>query len=955
MESKKRSWFFLAAVIIMTTVVTPGCGKKAEENKRNTVIYDLLTCDMTEPVGIGVSVPLFSWKMSSDEIGQRQTAYRITVTDEDGKQVWDSGMVESDDSVDIRYGGQTLVSSTEYSWQLTVFDKYGRACCAGSSFETGLLEEDAFSDAFFISYGGGADAGESGLPAYRRSFTLSKELKSAKLYTTALGVYESYINGARVGRLKRDGSVEYHELKPGYTQTDTRKYYNSYDVTWMLDESGENVLSAVVTNGWWSGQIVGKYGRENAYLAKLVLRYSDGSTETITTGTDWKSACAAAVTYGDIYNGECYDARTDLSWMKPGFDDSLWGAAKINSEFNGKIEAWKGSYITVRKDRELSPVSVTVYKGTTGETTSAYGKINVIASYDTPVFELDAGETALIDLGQNFAGREAFTVEGESGTVISIRHGEMLNDNTGEKFRGNDGPGGSIYNANYRAARAETVYTLAGNGPESYDPIFTFYGFRYIEITSTAHVKFTAVSGMVVTSVEKDIGFIETSDKKINQLFSNIRWGQYSNYLSVPTDCPQRDERLGWMADTQVFAESGCYLGSSKSFLEKFLVDISDAQGADGAYPGVSPRAQYGNETGGTGWADAGIIIPYTLYVMYDDVEAVKSSWESMQKYIDGYLGSTNGRGPKNIWGDWLAYESNDSEIQDMLAAAYYAWDAQMMSEMAAAVGKVSDTEKYKALYEAEKQYFIDRYVKSDGSLRRSEQTACLYALYLDLLPDDNSVKKVISQLLTNIQRNGNRLQTGFLGTKIILDTLTKIGKNDYAYALLLQEDDPSWLYSVNQGATTIWERWNSYTIEKGFGEVGMNSFNHYAYGSVAAWIFRTMAGIGFDRNDPGFKNIIISPVPDRRIRSVNASYDSAYGRIISGSVIDNDSWKYCVTVPANTTAILRIPLIFGSLTVNGKGTDELSPDTDGIGFDGISDGAACFRAVSGSFVFEER
>ncbi len=795
--------------------------------------------------------------------------------------------------------------------------------------------------------------GSGGLPAFRKTFTLSGKLVSAKLYTSGLGIYESYINGQRVGRLLADGTTEYHELKPGASEVGDRKYYSSYDVTHMLTEGAEQVLAAEMANGWWGGEISGNGGAPEAYLAKLILTYEDGTTEEIVTDKSWLTSRASSVTYADIYGGEDYDARIDRSWLSQGYKtNDAWAPATINTAFNGEITAWMGSYITVRKDLEREVESVTVYKGAKGASSAKYGVINVLSTYENGSFTLNPGETALIDFGQNFAGWEAFTVQGEAGTVLTIEHGEMLNDREGERSRANDGPGGSLYNANNRSARAATVYTLRGGEPESYHPSMTYYGFRYIEIKTTKTVTFTAVTGQVVTSVDEDTGFMETSHEDINKLISNIRWGQYSNYLSVPTDCPQRNERLGWMADTQVFATAGCYIGFSKSFLEKYMQDVRDSQNRDGAYPGVAPSMFVGGAGwGGTGWADAGIIVPYTLYTMYDDVQVIRDNWDSMQKYVDDYLGKSGSRGPNPIWGDWLAYESNDGQIQAMLAVAYYAWDALMMADMAEAIGLPEEAARYKELYDREKKFFIRQYVKDDGSLKRGEQSVCLYALYLDLLPDEASVAAVTDQLVSNITSKGNRLQTGFLGTKIILDTLTKIGRNDIAYSLLLQTDNPSWLYSVLQGATTIWERWNSYTIETGFGDVNMNSFNHYAYGAVAGWMFDSMAGIGTHPDAPGFKKLLMTPHADTRIGSVKATYESAYGKIAVESTCDDTSWTYTFTIPANTTAELQIPVdvYSGSLTVNGKAADTLT-EADGIVLAGIENGIATFEVVAGTF-----
>ena len=790
-----------------------------------------------------------------------------------------------------------------------------------------------------------------GLPVFRKTLSIKKGLVEATLYTSGLGVYEAYLNGERVGKRTQNGLTVYDELKPGFTETRKRRFYNSYDVTEMLVENKTNVLTAVVSHGWWSDGSVSQYYEEDAFLSKLILKYTDGTSEVIDTDETWKSEMASPVVDADIFSGETYDARIDSHWNSADFDDSSWSFAKENKRFNGVLCAWKGSPIVNRKDLELKAKSITVYSGAVNADENRYGKINVVSTVDGESFVLNPGEKALIDFGQNFSGRESFSVKGERGTNLTVRHGEMLNDNNGDKSRGNDGPEGSIYNLNYRSAKALTKYVLSGEGTENYSPIFSFYGFRYIEISVDKSVTLSGITGQVITSVEKETGELTTSDASINQLISNIRWGQYSNYLSVPTDCPQRDERQGWTADTQIFAKAGCYLAFSKSFLSKFMFDMRDSQNEAGAFPGTSPTGRYyGGGWGATGWADAGVIIPRLLYTLYGDKSIITDSWDSMVRYVDGFLSTTNGIGPKPIYGDWLAYESNDEGVKEMLGIAFYAWDALLLSEMADIIGKTSDAEKYRALYEKEKQLFITKYLTENKTLCRGEQSVCAYALYLDLLPDQESFKNVSKQLTDNIERNGNKLQTGFLGTAILLPTLTKIGRNDLAYSLLLQHDNPSWLYSVDQGATTIWERWNSYTLKDGFGDVGMNSFNHYAYGAVAAWMFETMAGIAPDGKIPAFKKINFTPKPDRRL-AVKASYDSAYGLITAQSEFEGELWKYSITVPSNTTAKITVPTTdLESVAVNGKSLSQLTKTADGIAVSSLVGNTAVLDAVSGSF-----
>ena len=805
-------------------------------------------------------------------------------------------------------------------------------------------------DQFLIVVNGNA-------PGFRKRIETKVDLVSAKLYTSGLGVYESYINGNRVGHLNDDGTVRYEELKPGFTEMGDRKYYSSYDVTWMMDAGAENVLSAVVTSGWWSGEVVKEYmGDEVAYLAKLILTYADGTQQIITTDETWKVENASPIQYTTgIYAGERYDARVSLDWMLPGFDDSQWRNAYRNTEFTGEICAWNGVPVQVRPELEHTPKTIKVHKGATGATSTAYGVVNVIGTYqDGDTITLEPGQTLFVDFGQNFAGWEALEIEGAEGTIVKVEHGEWLNDSNGEESRGNDGPGGSIFNSNYRTASANTVYIMSGKGIESYHPSQTYYGFQYLEMTASATITVHKIRGQVVTSAHKDTGTLETSDASVNQLISNIRWGMYSNYLSVPTDCPQRNERMAWTGDTQLFAHAGSYLNFSKSLLMKFMQDMRDTQNEEGAYPDTAPITRpYGSTSyDEVGWSDAGIIVPYTLYMMYGDTAVIEENWDSMSKYMR-HLQDIGMEGSAQGAGEHLSYELNNSTTKKMLSVYYYIWDAQMMGKMAAAIGETEAVAAYKEMEEAGKAYFQGKYLTASGELVQNEQTLCLYALFLDVLPNEASVEAVTAQLVNNISSHGNMMQTGFLGTGIISKTLTKIGRSDLAYKLLLQHGEPSWLYSVDQGATTVWERWNTYTVSNGFHQSNMNSFNHYSYGAVAAWMFQDMAGIGYDPENPGFKNIIIAPHADWSLPEVSASYDSAYGMIKASSVLENGTWTYNAVLPANTTATVKIPVEkLDTLKVNTKAPNALNMETDGIVYVGYEDGVAYFDAVAGNFTF---
>ena len=960
-----------------------------EMMERNTVVaqvYDLRVNDLVAPMGIDASGLSFSWKMRSDAVGAMQTAYWITVTNDAGTQVWNTGWINSDQSVGIRYEGKTLKSAEKYTVSVRIKDQDGAETePADTCFETGLPKERPFADAKWITIHEAEHVKCRNLPAYRRAFRSRNDadIVKARLYTTALGVYESYINGQRVGRLQEDGSILYEELKPGYTQMEDRKFYSTYDVTWLLESGAENVLSAVVSTGWWNGLAVQLrmpdelIFHENAYLAKLVITYSDGSMEIIDTDESWRACRCAAVLEGTgIWEGEVYDASADLSWMLPGYDDGNWCAVKENREYSGEICPWRGVPVLVRPDLERKAEKITLYQGAVGAGENCYGKINVIGEFtgfDRDGIRLLPGQTLLVDFGQNFAGWEYLELKAASGTRIAIKHGEMVNDCNGQKKRGNKGPEGSLYNYNYTkntATVGRTIYYACGRETgESYHPTHTFYGFRYIEITADKEITVHHISGQVVTSALEATGTVVTSDDSVNRLISNARWGMYSNYLSVPMDCPQRDERQAWTADTQNFAEAGCYLNRSKSFLEKYMGDVRDAQDrATGSVPGVAPTGyKYGARWGVVGWADAVVLIPWFLYQMYGDTAVIAENWDAMSLFMDTYMANTGGMGgnygtrdnptgPRiGAYGDWLSPENGSQEVSDRLGVAYYAWDALLMAKMARAIGKDAETaEKYEALHQAEKKLFQDRFVTESGEVDMNVQSVCLHALYLDLLPDEKSVAAVTEQLISNIKSKGYKLGTGFLGTEIIMHTLTKIGRSDVAYRLLLQHGYPSWLYSVDQGATTIWERWNSYTVEGGFHptEAHNTSFNHYSYGSVVAWMFRGMAGISYDEELPGFKHIILKPQPDRLLPQVSASYESLYGTIVSNMRYEGDGWKYWTAVPANTTATILLPVgELKSLRVNGREDYGSIPGLRFAGFD-PDRRIAAFEAVAGTYYF---
>ncbi|MCR5791770.1 MAG: family 78 glycoside hydrolase catalytic domain [Lachnospiraceae bacterium] len=804
---------------------------------------------------------------------------------------------------------------------------------------------------------------------YRKDFQAlaDKTVVSAKVYATALGVFDLYMNGQRVGT-ERNGETVYDEMKPGWTDYSKRVLYYTYDVTNLIRQNAKNTILATVGSGWWTGRIAyGTYGdKPSAFLAKMLLTYADGTTETIVTDKTWKNGTNGTVRDADIWDGEKYDARYDSAAQisQPDYTlDASWQRPAYSGDFSGKITAQVGQSVQVRKELERKSLETVVYKGTDANG-SDFGEIHVLkqtTNADEEI-ELGAGETAIFDVGQDMVGWPNIEISAPKGTVITTHVAEMLND-SGAINRGNDGPKGSLYMANYRSSAATGTYIAKGSETESYRPTFTFYGFRYVSVTATKPITLKKFRAEVLGSAIPEIGELETSSEDINQLISNILWGQRSNYLSVATDCPQRDERLGWSGDTQAFVGAAVYNGNVAGFFHKWAQDARDSQ-RDGQYTDVIPRSNVVGQ-GNLGWADAGIIVPYTIYNTYGDTKIVEESYASMKAYMDwlfgrGYVGA-NG-----AYGDWLAYESNDDNVKALLACAYYAYDTELMAKMAKAIGKEEDAAAYSQRNEEIKNYFRNRFMDTDGNLKGEYRTQTCYAWTIKTgMPKDENQKEILGNALAKrIENNGNKLGTGFLGTYILNNVLSDVGKTDVAYTLLLQRENPSWLYSIDQGATTIWERWNSYTKENGFGDVSMNSFNHYSYGAVLEWMYADMLGIKNGNDVTGYKHIEMKPHPDfrkaadipanqTRITEVKGSYDSAYGKIKAAWKQEGGQFTYSATVPANTTATISVPLdTKQSLLVNNKEVTALTTE-DGIVYDKTEDGYAVFEAVAGTFTFK--
>ncbi len=799
-------------------------------------------------------------------------------------------------------------------------------------------------------------------PLFRKQFTLNGNVKSAKLYTSALGVYNVYINGQRVGHEQNDGSMIFDELMPGWSDYRSTVFYLTHDVTSLL-KAGENALGAVVSNGWWNGQVShGIYGSSDvAFIGKLVVELENGEVVTLVTDQSWLTLRRSAIKGGEIYHGEIYDARLADGWSTPGYDVSAWNGVSLDRQSHGELIAHEGPTVKVIPSLERKPLSLTVYEGTKDNGTR-YGEINTVATHagDASVL-LKKGQTMVVDFGQNASGWAKFKVKGASGAKVNLRFAEMIND-SGDTERGNDAAKGALYTIALRSAKAAGQYILSGDPEgEIYRPTTTFYGFRYCDVTVSQDVEIEWITAETI-STEAEMGSsLKVNDPAVNQLYSNIQWGQWSNFVSVPTDCPQRDERLGWTADTQVFSMAAMYNAQVQGFYHKWMRDMRDGQLDNGAYPNVAPFNWV--EHGSSAWADAGIILPWNVYVMYGDKAIIEENYASMERYMDWLATQKEGQyqyvGSDTRYGDWLAFEDTDKRF---VSVAYYGYMADLMSRMSKALSQTEGDEfdlkaaKYAQLFADIKSEFKTRYWASGrvSGLRQKSQCAMLLALRYDMLHDEAAVEDTRAKLRDKIEKNGNKLSTGFLGTAVLNQTLSQFGMDDLAYALLLQRECPSWLYPVDQGATTMWERWNSYTREGGFSKsIEMNSFNHYAYGAVGEWMYRYMAGIAPDYDAPGFSHIILKPSFDagRRISDVDATFASNYGPIDAAwKTSDDGQYVYNVTVPANTTATLILPSSPDGAVVceNGKPASE----AEGIA-DYADDGTSVTMTLgSGSYSF---
>lgn len=877
-----------------------------------------LRCEyLHDPLGIDTPNPRLQWQVRSDQRGQEQSAYQILVASDKAKlnekdaDLWNSGKALSNQSTQIEYQGKSLASGQRCVWKVRAWDGQGRATAWSkpATWSMGLLNPGDWQ-AEWISFKDQtplkASQKKMVLPParyYRKSFSPARKLRRATVYATALGIYELHVNGQRVSE---------QMFTPGWSDYAKRVYYNTLDVTNLLD-AGENTVGAIVADGWNSGYVgygllVGYgpnrcgryiYGKTPALRIQLHLEYTDGSTETVITDPSWKVTTGPFLE-ADIIMGETYDARMEIpGWNTPSFDDGNWDQA-ILAKRNPRVPATfydKAGEKNVDLGFTAPPVL------------QAYCSVPILPTQTLKPIEVTEPEagTYIFNLGQNFSGVVRLRTRGTRGQKIQLRYGEMLH------------PDGRLMTENLRKARATDTYILKGDAQgETYEPRFTYHGFQYVEVTGlTETPTLDTITGIVIHSDTPLVSSFECSDPMVNQLFANVTWTQRANFLELPTDCPQRDERLGWTGDAQIYCRTATYNADVSAFFTKWLDDLAEAQLPTGAFPDYAPYPMmHGKPKRGfaTAWADAGIICPYTIYRVYGDKRVIERHYDAMQRFLafrqqqsPDYLGVNTGNG----WGDWLSLGA-ETPIE-YIDTVYFAYSTQLMQEMAAAIGRDADARAYQDLLTKIKRAFVQKYIQPSGLLAVDNQTAYALALSVNLIPDDH-LSQARARLVALLEQNQGRMSTGFLGTKPLLPVLSQSGHHDLAVRLLQSREFPSWGYEIENGATTIWERWNSYTKEDGFGNAAMNSFSHYAFGAVCQWMFQTLAGI--DTLEPGYQNILIDPHVPRPgsnpehtpIHWVKASYDSIRGPIRLHWKRTKESFKLDLTIPANTQATVVLP-----------------------------------------------
>ncbi len=829
-----------------------------------------------EPMGIGESAPRLSWKTQAPA-HWRQSGYEIEAVIAGAAP--EAIRVESADSVLVAWPFRPLASRERAAVRVRVFGAAGESeWSAPTELEIGLLEATDWSAR---PVGAGWDEGEARddrRPALvRHSFEVAEAPASARLYVTAHGLYEVEINGARVGA---------EAMAPGWTVYGERLRYATYDVTELIT-AGENAIGSWLGDGWyrgrmgWNGGFYDLFGSDIGLIAQLELRSPDGSIRTISTDAGWKASFGPIIRTGN-YDGEVYDARREQSgWSSPGFDDAAWTPVRVGRRDPGTLEAPVGP--PVRCTEEVAPVGVL---------TTPSGR-------------------RVLDFGQNLVGRPRIRLTGAAaGDTVRLSTAEVLQD-------------GEIYTRPLRSALSTDVYTAAGRAEETWEPRFTVHGFQYIDVSGwpgdlDADVAAGAIVARVYHTDMERTGWFDSSNELVNKLHENIVWGMRGNFLDVPTDCPQRDERVGWTGDIQVFAPTASFLYDCSGMLDSWLRDVAIEQLPDGTIPWYVPvipaHRMWTPIRPGAVWGDVAVLTPWTLYERFGDARIVARQYDSARRWVDLM---TSLAGPDRLWnegfqlGDWLDPDAPPQDPADaktdryLVATAYFAWSTAHLAKMAELLGEDADAECYAALAEEVRAAFVGAYVTDEGRMTSDAQTAYALAIRFGLLSEEQE-RLAGSRLAELVAEARNRISTGFAGTPIINDALSATGHDDASFALLLEQECPSWLYQVAQGATTVWERWDSMLPDGTVNPGTMTSFNHYALGSVADWMHRVLAGLA--PAEPGYRRVIVEPRLGGGFTHASAAHESPYGRISVAWSIEGDQFVLEVELPTGTAGVLRLP-----------------------------------------------
>ncbi|TWU57087.1 Bacterial alpha-L-rhamnosidase [Rubripirellula tenax] len=916
--------------------------------------------NFVDPVGFYDPSPVFSWKLPLAEDVKAQTAYQIVVRDglamnDNADPIWDSGKVVSDQSVWVAYQGPAFESRQQVSWRVKFWDDQGRESdwSEAASIEMGLLHHDAW-DANWIELDRGkrqpdqvkifkaefgvrtADGSKindvienirgaikrgatpirvvpprlggdpapdeaktlwvdyevngvrkqvelaenrafdpypeiTAHPAYylRREFDAPGKIVKARLYASALGIYEFQINGTRIGN---------DMLAPGYTMYSKRVESLTYDVTDLVND-GDNAIGAVLGEGWYAGNLLLRKRTElldltPKLLAQLELTYADGRVETIVTDDKWRATDQGPIRVGGYYHGEDYDASKELGqWARSGFDDGVWMPVKSTP---------LGDEPKVVPKR-MPPVQVKKTVAAVNLTQPEPGKY-------------------VFDFGQNLVGVPTITMPVTKGETVLIRFAEMLQQD------------GTLYTTNYRTARSQATYVAAETGTVTYAPSLTFFGYRYLELSGLADGDKLTTDSVVANVIHTDFesrGKFTSSHDKLNQLQSNIRWGQIGNFVDVPTDCPQRDERLGWTGDAQAFLPTSFFNYDVYSFWARWLQSVRDEQNDEGEIPHTVPATNFGYSS--PGWADVVVTAPWEVYERTGDIRILQDNYDAMKKWVAVYERRSKDFIPTLTgFGDWLQpYAKLDRKgdtAQDLIATAYFGRDSRILYWTATALGNTDDAARYLKLHDDIREAFTKTYFP-DGKVHpgAQTQTACLMGLGYDLVEREQR-PQVAELLLEKFEEAGRHLQTGFLGTPLLTPVFDELGHSDICFELLFKESYPSWFFSINQGATTMWERWNSYSHTDGFGDASMNSYNHYAYGAIGQFMYERVAGLSPDPKHPGYKHFFVRPLIGGPLTSARAELETGYGTAVSGWTLNDGKLVMEVVVPPNTTATVAFP-----------------------------------------------